>query len=195
MRPENKFGRVQVTIVADCSQLLPPPSHDIEAYTSVFSSTTSTAKALVGLEKNARKDSIRSSVASHIISRRQIPAVFKIMKVEDPPHKPILRLLALVMPESRMGWSECRYLQDPSKPSHSTRSVSPFWVCARLTRASKSLNKPAKEDLSSKLAVGMDTGHFRCEGWVLRSPRWIMWRANGERLGSRIPSSLTELAI
>jgi hypothetical protein len=61
---------------------------DIEAYTSVFASTTSTTKALIGLEKNAKKDSIRASVAAYLTSTRQLPSTFKIPKLKSPHINP-----------------------------------------------------------------------------------------------------------
>ncbi|GAB7356766.1 hypothetical protein MBLNU459_g7662t1 [Dothideomycetes sp. NU459] len=49
--------------------LLPPPSAtDIAAYSTIFSSTTSTAKSLVGLASNAKKGSLRASIAAHLQS-------------------------------------------------------------------------------------------------------------------------------
>jgi len=61
---------------------------DIEAYTSVFASTTSTTKALIDLEKNAKKNSIRASVAAYLTSRRQLPPSFKIPKLKSPHTNP-----------------------------------------------------------------------------------------------------------
>ncbi|GME23801.1 Transcription factor nrm1 whi5 [Neofusicoccum parvum] len=47
----------------------PPPSADIAAYTNVFSPNTSTASALRGLASNAKKDSLRAAVATHLQSQ------------------------------------------------------------------------------------------------------------------------------
>lgn len=69
-------------------QIPAPPPQDIEAYTSIFASTTSTPKALIGLEKNAKKDSIRASIASHLTSLRQLPPMFKIPKLKTPHTNP-----------------------------------------------------------------------------------------------------------
>lgn len=68
--------------------LPPPPSQDVEAYTSIFASTTSTPKALIGLDKNAKKDSVRASVAHHLTSLRQLPSQFKIPKLKTPHPNP-----------------------------------------------------------------------------------------------------------
>ncbi|KAI9663115.1 MAG: hypothetical protein M1821_008163 [Bathelium mastoideum] len=47
-------------------QIPPPPSSDITAYTSIFSPTTSTSKALVAFAANAKKGSLRATIASHM---------------------------------------------------------------------------------------------------------------------------------
>ncbi len=54
----------------------------------MFASTTSSPKALVGLDKNAKKDSIRASVAAHLSSLRQLPSIFKISKLKSPHTNP-----------------------------------------------------------------------------------------------------------
>ena len=64
------------------SQIPPPPQPDIDAYISIFASTTSTTKALIALEKNAKKGSIRASVAAHLINRRVFPATVQIPKLK-----------------------------------------------------------------------------------------------------------------
>jgi hypothetical protein len=51
-----------------------PSAVDITAYTSIFKSTTSTQKALVGLASNAKKDSIRASIGQHLQSLYQPPS-------------------------------------------------------------------------------------------------------------------------
>ncbi|WPG97306.1 Hypothetical protein R9X50_00008000 [Acrodontium crateriforme] len=48
-------------------EVLPSPSAaDIAAYTNIFRPTTSTSKALTALASNAKKDSIRLSIATHL---------------------------------------------------------------------------------------------------------------------------------
>lgn len=69
-------------------QLPAPPPQDLEAYTSIFASTTSTPKALTSLEKNAKRDSLRASIALHLTSLRQLPSVFKIPKLKNPHSNP-----------------------------------------------------------------------------------------------------------
>lgn len=51
-----------------------PTAADIAAYTNIFRPTTSTAKALTALGSNAKKDSIRKDVATHLLSLYQPPA-------------------------------------------------------------------------------------------------------------------------
>lgn len=58
----------------------PPPSADIAAYTSIFSPTTSTSKAITALSSNARKGSIRSVVAQNLSDNRVFPATITIPK-------------------------------------------------------------------------------------------------------------------
>lgn len=50
----------------------PPPRQDIEAYTSLFAPHTLTPSALKALAANAKKGSIRASVAAHLASQRYI---------------------------------------------------------------------------------------------------------------------------
>lgn len=76
---------------------LPPPTRqDIEAYTSLFSPHTHTPSALKALASNAKKGSIRASVAAHLASKRYIhpaaPASLSIPKkkptAKDVPPNP-----------------------------------------------------------------------------------------------------------
>ena len=68
-------------------QVPPPPRNDVEAYTAIFSASTSTPKALTGFASNAKKASIRSAVASHLQATRLLPDSYKIPKVKkDKPH-------------------------------------------------------------------------------------------------------------
>lgn len=54
---------------------VPPPSQaDIEAYTQLFTPTTSTTKALAALSGNAKKGSLRSSIAHHLQSNLVLPS-------------------------------------------------------------------------------------------------------------------------
>nr|POE94462.1 hypothetical protein CFP56_16702 [Quercus suber] len=52
----------------------PPPASDVAAYTDIFRSTTSTAKALTALLANAKKESIRRAVADHLLALYDPPA-------------------------------------------------------------------------------------------------------------------------
>jgi hypothetical protein len=54
------------------------PSADITAYTSIFSATTDTSKALTAFSSNAKKATPRATVANYLQLRRQSP--FKIPK-------------------------------------------------------------------------------------------------------------------
>jgi hypothetical protein len=47
-----------------------PPDHDIEAYISIFSPSTDTGSALRSLRANAKRGSIRASVADHLPATR-----------------------------------------------------------------------------------------------------------------------------
>ncbi|KAB8342776.1 hypothetical protein FH972_022374 [Carpinus fangiana] len=57
---------------------------DIEAYTAIFASTTSTAAALTALTSNAKKDSLRASIAANLIPQRLFLPNIKI-----PKRKPV----------------------------------------------------------------------------------------------------------
>lgn len=45
-----------------------PPAIDVAAYSTIFSSTNSTSKALIGLASNAKKGSLRADIAAHLQS-------------------------------------------------------------------------------------------------------------------------------
>ncbi|KAL8947429.1 MAG: hypothetical protein Q9222_006287 [Ikaeria aurantiellina] len=64
------------------SELLPPIAADITAYTAIFSSTTSTSKALNGFAANAKKGSHRAAVALHLQSKRLLPTTCTIPKLK-----------------------------------------------------------------------------------------------------------------
>ncbi|EME47098.1 hypothetical protein DOTSEDRAFT_50577 [Dothistroma septosporum NZE10] len=51
-----------------------PTASDVAAYTDIFRPTTSTSKALRGLESNAKKDSVRLDVAKHLLLLYAPPA-------------------------------------------------------------------------------------------------------------------------
>lgn len=75
---------------ADESALPAPTQADIDAYCNVFASTTATDKAMVTLEKNAKKDSIRARVAQNLARQRVFPASIKIPKLKKPHVNPYL---------------------------------------------------------------------------------------------------------
>lgn len=50
----------------------PPPRQDIDAYTSLFAPETLTSSALKALGANAKRDSLRASVAAHLLHRRYL---------------------------------------------------------------------------------------------------------------------------
>ncbi|KAI9710823.1 MAG: hypothetical protein M1828_002021 [Chrysothrix sp. TS-e1954] len=72
------------------AQIPPPPGSDAQAYTSIFSSSTSTSKALVAFEKNAKKGSIRAATAKHLISNRLVPEKITITKLKKAHVNPYL---------------------------------------------------------------------------------------------------------
>ena len=70
-------------------QKTPPPAIDIAAYSNIFLSTTSTPKALVALASNAKKDSLRASIAAHLQSNYHPPSPstkIVIPKLKKPNH-------------------------------------------------------------------------------------------------------------
>ncbi|KAL8822833.1 MAG: hypothetical protein Q9191_006440 [Dirinaria sp. TL-2023a] len=75
--------------IGDDGELLPPPPQsDIDAYTSIFSSTTSTSKALTGLAANAKKGSHRASIAVYLQSKRHLPSTYTIPKLKKEHTNP-----------------------------------------------------------------------------------------------------------
>lgn len=71
------------------SQLPPPPPADIDAYTSLFAPTTTLTKSLTALRSNAKKDSLRSLIASHLSSNYQ-PGPITVPKLKSPSPNPYL---------------------------------------------------------------------------------------------------------
>ncbi|KAL8711479.1 MAG: hypothetical protein Q9220_004137 [cf. Caloplaca sp. 1 TL-2023] len=66
----------------EASKLPPPTAVDITAYTAIFSSMTSTSKALNGFGANAKKGSHRAAVALHLQSKRILPPSYTIPKLK-----------------------------------------------------------------------------------------------------------------
>ncbi|KAK1238569.1 hypothetical protein MKX07_004145 [Trichoderma sp. CBMAI-0711] len=67
----------------------PPPPPDIEAYIAIFDPATATASALKNFATNAKKASIRSEAAAHLVEKRYVhPALasrLTIPKCKQPP--------------------------------------------------------------------------------------------------------------
>ncbi|CCF38855.1 hypothetical protein CH063_02001 [Colletotrichum higginsianum] len=60
----------------------PPPRADIDAYTQIFSPATQTSSALSSFRANAKKSSVRSRVADHLLARRYVhPALAALLAV------------------------------------------------------------------------------------------------------------------
>lgn len=57
----------------DGSQKAAPPATDIEAYNAIFSPTTNTSKAITAFLANAKKDSLRHAIGSHLSALHQPP--------------------------------------------------------------------------------------------------------------------------
>ncbi|KAL9050823.1 MAG: hypothetical protein Q9162_006410 [Coniocarpon cinnabarinum] len=68
----------------------PPPTSDIDAYTSIFASTTATDKSLKAFAANAKKESIRAHVAQNIVSKRTWPPSIIVPKLKKPHVNPYL---------------------------------------------------------------------------------------------------------
>ncbi|KAI1091990.1 hypothetical protein F5B19DRAFT_483595 [Rostrohypoxylon terebratum] len=81
------------------TSLPPPPRADIEAYLSFFTPTTTTASALKSLHSNAKKSSLRLSIASYLLSKRflhpTLPhlSIPKLGKKSTAPPNPYLQYL------------------------------------------------------------------------------------------------------
>jgi hypothetical protein len=83
----SRVYRLDVVLQANtCNQFPPPSSADIKAYTDVFLPTTSTTKALTALASNAKKDSVRASVAGHLLKHRLFPSNLPIPKLQKVRH-------------------------------------------------------------------------------------------------------------
>lgn len=93
-------------------KLAAPPQVDINAYSDIFSSTTSTTKALKALSANAKKGSIRAGVAANLESKRIFPSTLTIPKLKTAHANPYLDF---------WSWS-CRTLEFAG-PDAATASV------------------------------------------------------------------------
>ncbi|KAK8068010.1 hypothetical protein PG996_007122 [Apiospora saccharicola] len=98
----------------------PPPKPDIDTYLSIFSPTTATPNILKTFALNAKKNSLRASIASHLLAKRYLhPAlqIPRLKKLPSPlaPYNPYLDFLA---------WA-CRNLEwaGPSPESEAVRSA------------------------------------------------------------------------
>ncbi|KAH6697249.1 hypothetical protein F5X68DRAFT_257476 [Plectosphaerella plurivora] len=73
----------------DGTVLDPPPQADVEAYINIFLPSTLTASSLKGFAANAKKSSVRSSVAAHLTAKRflhpSLPSSFTIPRCKAPP--------------------------------------------------------------------------------------------------------------
>ncbi|KAJ6262492.1 hypothetical protein Dda_3302 [Drechslerella dactyloides] len=69
---ESNSGLLVVT------QLEPPPQADITAYTSIFNPATASNKAFANFASNAKKQSLRASIASHLSALRLLPSTISI---------------------------------------------------------------------------------------------------------------------
>jgi hypothetical protein len=67
---------------------LQAPEADITAYTTIFASTTDTAKSLTSFTCNAKKHSPREAVAHYLESRRLFPASLKVPRLKKPHANP-----------------------------------------------------------------------------------------------------------
>lgn len=61
-----------LTTTTPAAPLDPPPKSDIDAYTTIFLPSTLTPSALKALASNAKKGSIRASVAAHLAAKRYL---------------------------------------------------------------------------------------------------------------------------
>ncbi|KAF3905910.1 hypothetical protein ABW21_db0200202 [Orbilia brochopaga] len=63
--------------------LEPPPQDDITAYTSIFNPATASNKASSNFVSNARKQSLRAGVSSHLSSLRLLPSTISIPRSKN----------------------------------------------------------------------------------------------------------------
>ncbi|KAK8070989.1 hypothetical protein PG997_011192 [Apiospora hydei] len=99
----------------------PPPRPDIDTYLSIFSPTTATPNILKTFALNAKKQSLRSSIAAHLLAKRYLhpalPAlqIPRLKKAGAAPANPYLTFL---------NWA-CRNLEwaGPSPESEAVRSA------------------------------------------------------------------------
>ncbi|KAF2154418.1 hypothetical protein K461DRAFT_293066 [Myriangium duriaei CBS 260.36] len=78
-------------------QLPSPPQADITAYTLSFSPSTSTTSSLRALSSNAKRASLRASIATHLLSLYS-PPTFPIPKLKSPQPNPYLDLWTWTCP-------------------------------------------------------------------------------------------------
>ncbi|KAJ9155627.1 Transcription factor nrm1 whi5 [Pleurostoma richardsiae] len=76
------YWRLPSSPLSPPEPLPPPPPADIAAYLALFDPATTAAAALRGLSSNAKKGSIRASVAAHLLARRFVhPALERTLAI------------------------------------------------------------------------------------------------------------------
>lgn len=76
-----------LTLIVSTSQVGHPPQTDITAYTSIFSPQKSAPNALKSFAANAKRSSLRSSIAAHLTSHRHISSDITLVKPLKAPKR------------------------------------------------------------------------------------------------------------
>ncbi|EXJ88105.1 hypothetical protein A1O1_05033 [Capronia coronata CBS 617.96] len=154
----------------------PPPS-DVQAYISLFDPTKSAANSLKSLAANAKKGSIRASVAEYLLSKRYLDKSINVPKFKLAPPKP-QKAAAGTSPSSSSSTNNADGTgsnpnPNPNPSSTSTPTPSPelqghqnpaldFWAyaCHALEYAGPNANTALVKSAHHTLPVYMH--HFGC---------------------------------
>ncbi|KAF2108816.1 hypothetical protein BDV96DRAFT_586742 [Lophiotrema nucula] len=145
----------------------PPSLPEIEAYIALFDPSVSLPKALNGFKANAKANTIRSAVATHLTSRFLNKTQGLLPSKKDRTHKnPYLSMWAYSCRELEWAgpWPNTRY----TKISHHilpifyhhfgcvVPSYAALWVIAKLAQPAR----PSKEPVRPILDIGSGNGYW-----------------------------------
>lgn len=126
-----------------------PPAGDVQAYISLFDPTKSAANSLKSLMANAKKDSLRSTIAQHLLSKRHLDPSITVSKIKASK------------PGPNPGSPASHGVGPSASPGHHNPGLD-FWAytCGALEYAGPNANTAQVKSAHHMLPVLMH--HFGC---------------------------------